>query len=67
MPSHASRKKKKDNENPGHIYWILNMLVGLIPEEEGYPTPDGETRATIYEGMGTGYFVCGTGIIRGLF
>ena len=34
------------------------MLVGLIREkgvagEGGYPTPDGQTRGTIFEGKGT--------------
>lgn len=64
-------KKKRDNETLGHIYWILNMLDGLIREEgggrRGYPAPNGQTRTTIYGGMRAGYFGCGTGIIRGLF
>jgi len=63
--------QKTDNENPGHIYWILNMLVSLVREEgggrRGYPTTGGQTRATIYVSMGTGYFGCGTGMISGLF
>ena len=42
MPWHASRNKKTDNENPGHIYRILNVLVGLIGEGGGAGGGGGE-------------------------
>jgi len=66
----AAIKKKRTTKTLVTFTGYFNMLVGLIREEGGgrsYPTATGQTRTTIYGGMGTGYFVCGTGIIRGLF